>query len=104
MSVFQDLALDHGLNPPMAAILGMVSGIGGGMLRDILMARVPVVLRAEIYALAALIAAAIVVIFHTLNLPPTLAALLGATICFSLRLMAIHRGWKLPTAPRDPPA
>ena len=97
-------ALDHGLNPPMAAILGMVSGIGGGMLRDILMARIPVVLRSEIYALAALIAAAVVVIFHTLNLPPVLAAILGATICFSLRMMAIHRNWKLPTAPRDPPA
>lgn len=38
----------------MAAVLGMISGIGGGMVRDVLMARVPVVLRLEIYALAAI--------------------------------------------------
>ncbi len=93
-------ALDHGLNPPMSAVLGMVSGIGGGMLRDVLMARVPVVLRAEIYALAALIAATTVVVFHLLALPPALAALLGAALCLFLRMMAIYRNWKLPVARR----
>ena len=96
-------ALDHGLNPPMAAMLGMLSGIGGGMVRDVLTARVPVVLRAEIYALAALLGAAIVVAGAAMGLPVELTILAGATVCLFLRMMAIYRGWRLPLAPRSAP-
>lgn len=91
-------ALDHGLNPGMAAMLGMLSGIGGGMVRDVLMARVPVVLRAEIYALAALLGAAVVVAGDRFGLPVTVATVLGAGLCLFLRMMAIFRGWRLPVA------
>ncbi len=97
------VALNHGLNPPMAAVLGMVSGIGGGMLRDVLMARVPVVLRSEIYALAALLGATVVVIGARLDVPATASTLLGAGLCLFLRMMAIYRGWKLPVATRGGP-
>ncbi len=62
-------ALAHGLNPVMAIVLGMVTGIGGGMVRDVLLAEVPTVLRSELYAVAALAAAAIVVVGHMLQLP-----------------------------------
>ena len=93
-------ALDHHLNAPMAAILGMVTGIGGGMVRDVLTAQVPVVLRAEIYALAALLGALVVVLANQAALTPTLSVPLGAALCFFLRLMAIYRGWRLPTAAR----
>ena len=62
-------ALAHGLNPVMAIVLGMVTGIGGGMVRDVLLAEIPTVLRAELYAVAALAAAAIVVVGHMLQLP-----------------------------------
>jgi uncharacterized membrane protein YeiH len=55
-------ALAFGLNPVMAALLGMVTGIGGGMARDMLIAEVPTVLRADLYAVAALAGAAVVVI------------------------------------------
>lgn len=94
-------ALDHGLTPPMAALLGMLSGIGGGMIRDLLMARIPVVLRAEIYALAALLGAATVVAGDRMGLPVTVSTLAGAALCLFLRVMAIYRGWRLPVAPRD---
>ena len=47
-------ALAFGLNPVMAALLGMLTGIGGGMTRDVLLAEIPTVLRADLYALAAL--------------------------------------------------
>lgn len=100
-------ALDHGLNPPMAAMLGMLSGIGGGMVRDVLMARVPVVLRAEIYALAALLGAAVVVAGDGLGVPVAVTTLAGAALCLFLRMMAIYRGWRLPVATRGggtPPA
>lgn len=91
-------ALGFGLNPVMAALLGMLTGIGGGMVRDILVAEIPTVLRADIYALAALSAAAVVVIGQFLHVPATAATSAGALLCFWLRLMAIHRGWHLPVA------
>jgi len=91
-------ALGYGLNPVMAALLGMLSGIGGGMLRDILLSQIPAVLRSEFYAVAALVGAVVVVIGHVLNLPPTAMAIGGAGLCFGIRLLAIWRGWSLPVA------
>jgi uncharacterized membrane protein YeiH len=86
------------LNPIMAALLGMLTGIGGGMMRDLLLTEIPTVLRADLYAIAALVGAAVVVIGSLLHLPPTAPAIIGALLCFGLRLMAIHRGWHLPIA------
>ena len=91
-------ALTYHLDPVAAALLGMLTGIGGGMMRDILISEIPVVLRADLYAVAALAGAAIVVIGHTLNLSSALAASVGALLCFGLRFMAIRHGWKLPVA------
>jgi len=93
-------ALSFGLNPAMAALLGMLTGIGGGMVRDILVAEIPAVLRAEIYALAALAGAAVVVTGEQLHVPAIAATVVGALLCFGLRLIAIRRGWHLPTARR----
>lgn len=91
-------ALAFGLHPLMAALLGMLTGIGGGMARDVLLAEVPTVLRADLYAVAALAGAAVVVLGSTLRLPSTAMALVGALLCFGLRLLAIRRGWRLPVA------
>ena len=91
-------AVGYRLNPVMAALLGMLTGIGGGMLRDVLVAQVPTVLRAELYAVAALAGAVVVVVGHVLNFPPTATAIAGASICFGIRLIAIWRGWHLPVA------
>jgi uncharacterized membrane protein YeiH len=91
-------ALAFGLNPIMAALLGMLTGIGGGMMRDILLAEIPTVLRADLYAIAALAGAAVVVIGNLLHFPPTATTMVGALLCFGLRLMAIQRAWHLPIA------
>jgi uncharacterized membrane protein YeiH len=91
-------ALAYGLNPVMATLLGMLTGIGGGMARDVLLAEIPTVLRADLYAVAALVGAAIVVIANLLQLPSGVAALVGAALCFGLRVMAIKHGWRLPVA------
>ena len=91
-------ALAFGLNPVMAALLGMMTGVAGGMMRDLLLAEIPTVLRADLYAIAGLAAAAVVVIGNLLHLPPTATTIIGALLCFGLRLMAIHRGWHLPIA------
>jgi uncharacterized membrane protein YeiH len=90
-------ALALGLNPVIAALLGMLTGIGGGMLRDVLVGEIPTVLRKDLYALAALAGAGVVVAGQRLNLPPTAATVAGATLCFAIRLFAIRRGWSLPT-------
>lgn len=91
-------ALLHGLNPVMATLLGMLTGIGGGMARDILLAEIPTVLRSDFYAMAALAGATVVVVASVLKLPYGVAALVGAALCFGLRVLAIKRGWRLPVA------
>jgi uncharacterized membrane protein YeiH len=91
-------ALNYGLSPIMAILLGALTGIGGGMARDVLLAEMPIVLRADLYAVAALACAAIVVIGNMLQLPSGVPALVGITICFGLRVLAITRGWHLPVA------
>lgn len=91
-------AIDHGINPVMAAILGMLTGIGGGMTRDVLAGDIPFVLRGDLYALAALTGAASVSIGAILGVPPPYSMLLGAIACIFLRLMAICRGWRAPAA------
>jgi uncharacterized membrane protein YeiH len=92
-------ALLFGAPPLMAALLGMLTGIGGGMMRDVLLTEVPAVLRSDIYALAALAGAAVVVGGHQLGLHPAMPALLGAALCFGVRMIAIVRGWQLPAPP-----
>ncbi|MGO9266707.1 MAG: trimeric intracellular cation channel family protein [Candidatus Binataceae bacterium] len=89
-------ALVHGLNPVMAALLGMLTGIGGGMLRDVLVNEIPTVLRADLYALAALACSVVVAMGQVLHIQPLVTTILGGTLCFSLRFMAIQYGWHLP--------
>lgn len=96
-------ALDYGITWPMAAVMGMITGIGGGMVRDVLTAQVPTVLRTDIYAVAALAGALVVIGGGALGFLPITSALAGIGLCVFLRLMALYRGWKLPTAlSRDP--
>ena len=98
-------ALAFGAPAPAAMVLGVLTGIGGGMVRDLLVREVPVVLHSELYAVAALAGVSIVVAGRSLNLPVGGAALAGALVCFGIRLVAIRRGWRLPRAgePRRTP-
>ncbi|MGH8854066.1 MAG: trimeric intracellular cation channel family protein [Telluria sp.] len=91
-------ALVFGLEPVMAALLGMLTGIGGGIARDVLLSNVPAVFRSDIYAVAALAGASVVVIGDALQLPATATACAGAALCFGLRLAAIRFDWHLPKA------
>jgi len=91
-------ALAFHAGPVAATLLGMLTGIGGGMARDILVREIPTVLRTELYAVAALIGAAVVVLGRMLQVPASAAAVAGAVFCFGLRFMAMRRGWHLPTA------
>ena len=92
-------ALAFGLSPFAATLLGIITGIGGGIARDLLVVRTPVVLQqTELYAVAALAGGGIVAIAHALGWPQAPAMVVGALLCFSLRFMAIRRGWRLPVA------
>jgi len=63
-----------------------------------LLAQVPVVLRADVYATAALLGSAVMVVARKLSLPPVIAAITGGIVCFSLRMLAVHYHWNLPKA------
>ena len=91
-------ALVFGLNPLASAMLGMTTGIGGGMFRDVLLARVPLVLSSEFYAVAALAGATVVVVGSVLDFDPSATGVFGALLCFGLRFLAIRRQWNLPKA------
>ena len=99
-----DKALTAGLGPVGAVMLGVVSGVGGGIARDVLVAQVPSVLKRELYAVAALVGALVVVVGHAFELPSAPVAMVGAGLCFALRSMAIRRGWRLPLAGGDKPS
>ena len=91
-------ALPVTASPPVAAImLGVLTGVGGGIARDVLVAEIPTVLRAELYAVAALAGASVVVIGNMLQASvQSQSRCAGGGLCFGLRFMAIRRGWHLP--------
>ena len=89
-------ALDYGLGPVPAALMGMVTGIGGGMARDLLAARVPVVFRGELYATPALAGAFVAVLGSRLELPVVVVAAAGAGLCTVWRLLAVWKNWQAP--------
>ena len=95
-------ALAAGLGPVGAVMLGVLTGVGGGIVRDVLVAQVPHVLQRELYAIAALLGATVVVVGHALGLPPAPTAIVGALLCFVVRWFAIRRGWHLPVAKPRP--
>jgi uncharacterized membrane protein YeiH len=93
-------ALHAGLGPVGATLLGMLTGIGGGIARDILAMRIPVVLQSDLYAVAALAGATVVVTGYWLQWPMEPLLVGGAALVIFLRFMALRYGWRLPTAPR----
>jgi uncharacterized membrane protein YeiH len=91
-------ATAYQLNPLAAMMLGVITAVGGGVVRDVLISEVPTVLHAELYAVAALAGAVVIVGGQLLQLPSTPVAIIGAVLCFGLRVLAIRRGWELPVA------
>lgn len=93
-----DKAIAFHAGPLAATLLGMVTGIGGGIVRDVLVMEVPNVLRTELYAVAALLGAAFTVLGQRFGMPLHMAAPIGAALCITLRLLALRYGWHLPVA------
>jgi uncharacterized membrane protein YeiH len=94
-------ALADGVAPFQAAILGAMTGIGGGVVRDMLLGETPVVLRHNLYALPALLGAAIVAIAHASGSDSGVFAIVGAAACLALWALGSRFGLELPTIGTD---
>src|SRR3954471_7416669 len=94
-------ATDFGLGPVQAVILGAITGIGGGMLRDILLGETPTVLRRELYAIPALLGACVMVAAQRAGSSSALFPFLGACLCFGTRMIGLRYGLDVPTAPTE---
>jgi uncharacterized membrane protein YeiH len=91
-------ALEFDMHPLHAILLGGISGVGGGTIRDLLLNRVPYVLHADVYATAALFGSAIAIILMKLKVRPQIASPAGIAASFALRMVAVTYHWNLPIA------
>ena len=94
-------SLEYGLGPAQAVILGAVTAVGGGTIRDVLVRQVPTVLTSGLYAIPALIGAAIAVTAVRTGVYGVPAALGAAAACFLIRLAGIHYNINAPIARED---
>ena len=92
-------ALDYRVGAVAAVVLGAITGIGGGMLRDILLREVPTVLRTGLYAIPALVGASIVVVASESGTHNLVVPIVAAAICFVVRLAGLHFDLNVPRAP-----
>jgi uncharacterized membrane protein YeiH len=89
-------ALEFGLHPFPAILMAGVTGAGGGVIRDVLMMRVPYVLTSDFYASASLIGGAVTILALRAKMPTRNATWCGIVVCFVLRMMAVYFHWHLP--------
>jgi uncharacterized membrane protein YeiH len=89
-------ALLHKMHPFIAVLLGTVTAVGGGTIRDLFLARTPRVLEADVYATAALAGAVVMILAGKLKCSPVVAALSGGLVCFLLRVISVWEHWNLP--------
>ena len=89
-------SLDFGVGPVQAVILGAVTGVGGGTIRDVLIRRIPSVLSSGLYAIPALIGATALVVLTRFGTVVTVAAVAGAALCFVIRMVGVRFGLNAP--------
>ncbi|WP_022884748.1 trimeric intracellular cation channel family protein [Glaciibacter superstes] len=92
-------AMEFGLGPVQSVILGVITAVGGGTIRDVLVGRVPSVMREGLYAIPALVAAALTVTAIAIGLYGLPAALIAAAICFLIRLIGVRFNLNAPRPP-----
>lgn len=96
-------ALAFGLGPVQAIILGAITGIGGGVLRDVLLRQVPTVLREGLYAIPALLGAAVLVVAQQAGSTSAVFPVLAVLVCVAVRLLGLRYGLDVPTSPDGHP-
>ena len=96
------LALAANATGPVAVMLGVVTGTGGGVARDILARQRPLVLVGQIYALTAIAGSIVLVILTDAHAPAQVARWTAIAVVLVLRLLAIRYSWSLPRLPSKP--
>ncbi|GHC79457.1 membrane protein [Nocardiopsis terrae] len=98
-------ALEFGFGPLQAVLLGVITGVGGGTIRDVLLNRIPTVLSANshLYAIPAMLAAGIVVAADLAGFSAGWIAIVGALVCFGTRVLSLRYRWNAPSPPGAPP-
>ncbi|HMG37334.1 MAG TPA: TRIC cation channel family protein [Blastocatellia bacterium] len=89
-------AIERKINSFIAVLMGTITGVGGGTVRDIFLARVPAVLQVDIYAVAAMAGAAVMVTGLKRGYSRTLMMTIGGIVCFLLRVVSVWQHWNLP--------
>ena len=92
-------SLDYGVGAAQAVILGAITGVGGGTLRDVLIREIPAVLSSGLYAIPALVGAFLAVGAYRLGVPPAPSALVAAAVCFAVRMIGVKFGIDAPGPP-----
>jgi uncharacterized membrane protein YeiH len=92
-------AVDLGFGPAQAVVVGAITGVGGGTLRDVLIRQVPSVLSSGLYAVPALLGATVVVVADVLDARGAVAAVAGAVVCFAVRMLGMHYDIDAPFPP-----
>ena len=95
------ISAGYGDNPFLCVFLGMVTGVGGGVLRDMMCADIPFVLRKHIYAVAAILGGSIYYLLSRLEVSSPISSLLGMGVTVLIRVLAWHYRWNLPKAQVD---
>jgi uncharacterized membrane protein YeiH len=101
-------AMGFGIGPAQAVILGVVTAVGGGTLRDALVGRVPTVMRKGLYAIPAFVGAALAVISILIGFKGLTASFVAAAACFLIRVLGLRFSLNAPKPrkvpdPEDPP-
>ena len=97
------LALAAGAAGPVAVLLGVVTGTGGGIARDVLARQRPLVLADQIYALSAAAGSVVLVVLTDAHAPAEVARWGAIAVALVLRLLAIRYSWSLPRFPSRSP-
>jgi uncharacterized membrane protein YeiH len=93
-------AMQLGLGPAQAVLLGALTGVGGGTLRDVMVRQIPSVLSSGLYAIPALIGATATVVATLLDVHGPATAVGGAALCFLIRMVGVHYDLDAPMPPR----
>ena len=93
-------ALDFGLGAGQAVLLGAVTAVGGGTVRDVLVRRVPAVLQSGLYAIPAIIGAALTVAAIRAEMFGLATAVAAAAVCFLVRMVGVRYDLNAPRPPR----
>lgn len=101
VGVHASMAAGNADNAFMCVFLGMLTGVGGGVLRDMMSREIPMVLRKRVYAIASILGAACYWLLTHWGMYETFAGIIGGAMVFLIRMLATHYRWSLPKVPHE---